>query len=107
MATLTIDNKQYEIEKLSPEAQTKLNSARFCDQKIEQLEAELAVVRTARTAYLQALPDLLNNDAIVSAPAKKAAAAAAAKKPTVRKPAAKKPAAKKPIARKPKTATTH
>ncbi|WP_293267675.1 DUF6447 family protein [Neptunomonas sp.] len=103
MATLTIDNKQYEIEKLSPEAQTKLNSARFCDQKIEQLEAELAVVRTARTAYLQALPDLLNNDAIVSAPAKKAAA----KKPTVRKPAAKKPAAKKPIARKPKTATTH
>jgi hypothetical protein len=98
MATLTIDDKQYDIEKLSPEAQTKLNSARFCDQKIEQLEAELAIVRTARTAYLQALPDLLNADAIVSAPTKKA---------ITKKPAARKPATKKPVARKPKSATTH
>lgn len=103
MATLTIDDKQYEIEKLNPEVKKKLNSARFCDQKIEQLEAELAVLRTARTVYLQALPGLLNDDAIVPAPAKKAAA----KKPAARKPAAKKPAAKKPVARKPKTATTH
>jgi len=66
MATLTIDDKRYDIEKLSSEAKAKLDSARFCESKLEQLEAELAVVRTARAAYLQALPALLSDEALVT-----------------------------------------
>jgi len=66
MATLTINDKQYDIDKLAPEAKAKLDSARFCEQKIEQLEAELAVVRTAKTVYLQALPALLSDEALVA-----------------------------------------
>jgi len=65
MAILTIDDKQYDLEKISTEAKAKVDSARFCERKIEQLEAELAVVRTARAAYLQALPALLNDDALL------------------------------------------
>jgi hypothetical protein len=76
MATLTIDGKQYDIEKIPAEAKAKLDSARFCDKKIEQLEAELAVVRTARSAYLHALPALMSDDALVaSAPEEKKPAA--------------------------------
>jgi hypothetical protein len=66
VANLTIDNKVYDIDKLSPEAKAKLESARFCDKKIEQLEAELAITRTARVAYLQAMAALLNDSAQVS-----------------------------------------
>jgi len=97
MAQLTIDGKEYDIEKISAEAKGKLDSARFCDSKIEQLEAELAITRTARMAYLQALPALLNDAALVGGvtPKKTAPKKAAAKKPAAKKPAAKKPAAKK------------
>lgn len=66
MPTLSINDKHYDIEKISPEAKAKLDSARFCEKKIEQLEAELAVVRTARAAYLQAMPALLSDDALIS-----------------------------------------
>ncbi|UZE95135.1 DUF6447 family protein [Alkalimarinus alittae] len=71
MAKLTIDDKQYEIDKLPPEAKAKLDSARFCEQKIEQLEAEIAIARTARAAYLQSLPSLLTDDALSSSSANK------------------------------------
>ncbi|MCZ2720963.1 DUF6447 family protein [Marinomonas sp. 15G1-11] len=100
MAILTLNDKQYDIEKLSPEAQAKLNSARFCEQKIETLEAELSMIRTARSAYLQALPELVSDAALVAPVAK----AAPAKKASVAKksPVAKKaPAVKKaPVAKK-------
>jgi len=66
MAILSINDKHYDIEKISPEAKAKLDSARFCEQKIEQLEAELAVVRTARASYLQAMPALLSDTALIS-----------------------------------------
>lgn len=92
MATLTIDDKQYDIDKISPEAKAKLDSARFCEQKIEQLEAELAIARTARTAYLQSLPSLLTDDALSLS-----ATPITNKKPTP------KPKTKKATTRKPKT----
>ena len=66
MATLTMNNKQYEIEKLTPEAKAKLDSAHFCDKKLQQLQAELAVVRTARTTYLQSLSAMLSDEALIS-----------------------------------------
>jgi len=114
VASLTIDDKQYDLDKLSPEVKAKLESVRFCEQKIQQLEAELSVVKTARAAYLQSLPALLTDDmlsgsgktlkeVVKKAAAKKAPAKAAAK-PAAKKPAVKKapakPAAKKPAAKK-------
>lgn len=110
MPTVNIDNKLYELSKLSDDARAKLESVRFCDQKIQQLEAELAVARTARSAYLQSLTSLLDDSALVAtkensvakkAPAKKAAAKKApAKKAPAKKAAAKKAPAKKAAAKK-------
>jgi len=109
MAILTLNDKQYDIEKLSPEAQAKLNSARFCEQKMESLEAELSMIRTARAAYLQALPELVSDDALIAPAVASVATKATAKKaPAAKKaPVAKKattakksPAAKKPTTRK-------
>jgi len=101
MAILTLNDKQYDIEKLSPEAQAKLNSARFCEQKIESLEAELAIIKTARSTYLQALPELVSDSALV-APIEKTVTRKPAVKKASTKPAekAKKTPAKKATTRK-------
>lgn len=101
MAILTLNDKQYDIEKLSPEAQAKLNSARFCEQKMESLEAELSMIRTARSAYLQALPELVSDDALVAPVVAPVAAKATAKKA----PAAKKATAAKKAPVEKKTTT--
>ncbi len=66
MATLNLDGKLYDLEKLSSEAKDKIESARFCDKKITQLEAELALARTARSAYLGVLPSLMSDDALLA-----------------------------------------
>lgn len=102
MAFLTIDGTHYDMDKLSDEAKAKVSSAQACEQKIAQLEAELAMIRTARSAYLASLSDLLDDSALAapSAPAKKAAPKKAAPKKTAAKKAApKKTAAKKPAAK--------
>ncbi len=99
MASLTIDGKQYDLDKLPAEASAKLDSARFCEQKIQQLEAELSVVRTARAAYLQALPALLSDEALVDSSLKTVVKKAVEKKST-KKAAPKKAATKKPPAKK-------
>ncbi len=110
MSSLTIDGKQYDLEKLPAEAKAKLESARFCEQKIQQLEAELSIVRTARAAYLQALPALLSDEALVdsslkavvkNAVEKKVAKKAAPKKAPAKKAPAKKAPAKKAASKKP------
>ena len=66
MGTLNLDNKLYDLEKLSKEARAKIDSARFCDKKIAELEAELSVLRTARSAYLSVLPSLVSEEARVN-----------------------------------------
>jgi len=66
MATLNLDGKLYDLDKASPEAKAKIDSARFCDKKIAELEADIAVLRTARSAYLGALPQLVNDDALLA-----------------------------------------
>lgn len=55
MATLTVDGKQYDVDALSDEAKALMQSVSFTDNKIAQLESELAMVRTARNAYFQQL----------------------------------------------------
>ncbi len=53
--TLTINDKSYDIEELSDEAKNLLANVRFADAKLKDLQREVAVVQTARNAYLQAL----------------------------------------------------
>lgn len=55
MTTINIDNKPYELESLSEEAQNNLRSLQFVDSELERLNAKAAVLQTARLAYSNAL----------------------------------------------------
>ena len=55
MATLTIDGKDYDTEQLSDAAKAQVTNVQLVDQKIAQLQQELAIMQTARNAYVQAL----------------------------------------------------
>ena len=55
MANLAVNGKEYALETLSDNARSQLESLKFAEQKIEQLQAEQAVTQTARNAYIQAL----------------------------------------------------
>jgi len=55
MATLTIDGTEYDTEQLSEAAKSQVTNIQLVDQKIAQLQQELAIVQTARNAYVQAL----------------------------------------------------
>lgn len=55
MATLIVEGKQFDMEDLTEQARTLASSVAFCDKKINQLEAELAMVKMARSGYAQQL----------------------------------------------------
>lgn len=59
MSTITIDNKEYKLESLSEEAKAQIGSIQLVDQKIADLNSQLAIMQTARNAYYQALTSLL------------------------------------------------
>lgn len=59
MSTITIDGKQYLLDTLSEEAKAKITSIQVVDQKIGQLNADMAIIQTARNAYVQSLKTLL------------------------------------------------
>lgn len=52
---ITIDGKEYQTDQLSENARNQLGSLQVCDQKVSQLEVDLAIVKTARAAYARAL----------------------------------------------------
>ena len=52
---ITIDGKEYEIEDFNDNARAQLASMQQADQKIAQLQSEIAMAQTARNAYAQAL----------------------------------------------------
>lgn len=52
---VTIDKKDYLIEDLSDDAKNQLNSMNVVDQKIANLQQEVAIMQTARNAYARAL----------------------------------------------------
>ena len=63
MATITIDNTEYDLEQLSVNARAQLGSIQTVDQKLAELQAEAAILQTARTAYAAALKaELPNNE---------------------------------------------
>ena len=59
MATINIDNIEYDTDKLSDEAKAQLVSLQFCDQELQHLQAQAAAIQTARIAYAKALQSAL------------------------------------------------
>ena len=55
MATINIDNIDYDTDKLSDDAKAQLVSLQFCDQELARLQAQAAAIQTARMAYAKAL----------------------------------------------------
>ena len=59
MATLKIDNKEYDLDTLSDECKAQLASIQFVDQELARLQAQAAALQTAKSAYMQALQNAL------------------------------------------------
>jgi hypothetical protein len=55
VSTINIDNKEFDVDGLSENAKAQIVSMRNCDQRIQALQQELAIVQTARNAYANAL----------------------------------------------------
>lgn len=60
MPTIKIDDKDYDLDTLSAEAKAQIASLQFVDAEMQRLNAQLAVLQTARAAYAKALGDLLS-----------------------------------------------
>ncbi len=61
--TLNIGDKNYNIEDLSDQAKSEIQSLRFAEAEIQRLTAKLALAQTARNAYTQALVAALPEEA--------------------------------------------
>ena len=55
MATVTIDEKEYDLAALSDEAKAQIASINFVDSEMQRLHAQMAVLQTARLAYAHEL----------------------------------------------------
>jgi cell division protein ZapA (FtsZ GTPase activity inhibitor) len=59
ITTITINGREYEVEQMSDEARAQLASLQFVDAELQRLQAQGAVLQTARAAYGKALNDIL------------------------------------------------
>lgn len=59
MTTITIDEIDYELDALSDDAKGQLLSLQAVDRRLVDLEEQVAILRTARNAYANALRGLL------------------------------------------------
>jgi hypothetical protein len=55
MSQITIDNRDYDLDTLSDDAKAQLQSLQFVDAELARLQAQAAVLQTARMAYVKAL----------------------------------------------------
>lgn len=59
MPNIKIDDKEYDLDSLSPEVKAQLEMLVATDNKIRELQRDLAIAQTARVAYSRALNDAL------------------------------------------------
>ena len=69
---ITIDGKEYDAEKLPPEAIAHIAGLQFCEHELRRLQMNIATVQTSQAAYAKALSEILghtpaSNDADKSA----------------------------------------
>ena len=62
MATVTIDDKEYDLDSLSDEVKAQFQSLQFVDSELIRLQAQTATLQTARTAYAGALNAALEEE---------------------------------------------
>jgi len=55
MPVITIDGRAYELDLLSPKTRDNIHMLRQTDQEIQRLETLLAIARTARLRYVNAV----------------------------------------------------
>ena len=60
--TITIDDKDYNLDDLSDECKAEIQSLQFCEGEIARLNAKLAVAGTAKIGYQRAVAKLLEED---------------------------------------------
>ena len=61
MATIKIDDVEYDSDKLSETAKAQVVSLQFCQAEINRLKSQLAVYQTASAGYTAALKNELDN----------------------------------------------
>ena len=59
MPLVKIDDKEYDLDRLSDEAKSQLQSLQCVDAELQRLNAQAAVLQTARMAYAKSLQDAL------------------------------------------------
>ena len=59
MPTIRIDNQDYDLDTLPQAAKDQLASLQFVDSELARLQAQAAVLQTARMAYSKALQEAL------------------------------------------------
>ena len=64
MPIIKIDDKDYDTETLSEEAKAQLTGIQFVDQELHRLNAQAAILQTARIAYAKALNDALASELV-------------------------------------------
>ena len=60
MATVTIDDKEYNLDDLSDEAKRLLASLQFAQSEIQRMQGQLAITKTAASTYSNQLSQVLN-----------------------------------------------
>lgn len=59
MATIKVDDREFDLDSLSPEAKQQLEMLMACENKLRELQRDTAIAQTARNAYANALKSLL------------------------------------------------
>jgi len=59
MPKVTLDGKEYDTDDFSDEAKAQLLSLQIVDRKVAELNADIAIMQTARNTYAKALGELL------------------------------------------------
>ncbi len=60
MPTVTIDGQEFDTEAMSENARAQMASIALCDQKLRELQGEIAILQTAKRAYSIALKSELD-----------------------------------------------
>jgi len=60
--TIKLDNVSFDIDKLSPDARAQLEMLLAAEQRIRELQRDLAITQTARNTYAQAVKTFLQNE---------------------------------------------
>lgn len=63
MAKVTINGKEYDTDELSKEAKDNLTNVQLCEQRVLELQRDIAITQTARNSFAQALKSHLPKDA--------------------------------------------